>query len=121
LLLFLLKKKFSNYWFASGTPTFLMELIKRRNFPVIDIDNVVAAESELGSFTIENLSVKTVLFQTGYLTIDYYDEELEAYYLRIPNYEVRASFFNYLLNSFTSVEPSFINDIDSWVVKNIDI
>jgi len=119
LLLFLLKKKFSNYWFASGTPTFLMELIKKRNFPVIDIDNVVATESELGSFTIENLSVKTVLFQTGYLTIDHYDEETEAYHLRIPNYEVRASFFNYLLNSFTSVEPSFINDLVMQIVQSL--
>ena len=118
-LLFLAKHEFSNYWFASGTPTFLMELIKKRNFPVVDIDNVVAAESELGSFTIENLSVKTVLFQTGYLTIDYYDEEAEAYYLRIPNYEVRASFFNYLLNSFTSVEPSFINDLVIQILQSL--
>ena len=118
-LLFLLKHEFSNYWFASGTPTFLMELIKKRNFPVIEIDNIVTSEFDLGTFAPENLSVKTVLFQTGYLTIDYYDEESEMYYLKFPNYEVRMSFFNYLLNSFTSVELSSINDLVIQIIQSL--
>jgi hypothetical protein len=118
-LLFLLKHEFSNYWFASGTPTFLMELIKKRNFPVIEIDNIIASEFDLGTFSIENLSVKTVLFQTGYLTIDHYDEEDATYYLKMPNYEVKMSFFNYLLNSFTSVELSSINDLVVQIIQSL--
>lgn len=75
VLLFLSKKQFSNYWFASGTPTFLINLLKSKNYPIQEFEQIEATESELGFFDIDIITLKTLLFQTGYLTIHDYNKE----------------------------------------------
>lgn len=98
LLNFLDGEKFHNFWFATGTPTFLVKEMRKQQY--YDIDRVEASESQLSAFDFQNLDPLTVLFQTGYLTIDGYDERFLVYRLRYPNQEVRFSLQQYLLNAY---------------------
>ena len=91
---------FKNYWFESGTPTFLMELIKTQNYFLPSLTNLRVDEKLLNSFDIENLDFEVVLYQAGYLTIDKVEttlfETLE-YTLKIPNKEVKQSLNDYII------------------------
>ncbi len=95
LLLLFDKRKFGNYWFHSGTPTFLVETLARRDLPTPDLDGMTGSESLLSTFDVDNISVEALLFQTGYLTIA--GEEDGCYRLDYPNLEVRQSLGEALL------------------------
>ncbi|MCB9292596.1 MAG: ATP-binding protein [Lewinellaceae bacterium] len=98
LLSFLDGEKFQNFWFETGTPTFLVKEMRKQRY--YDIDHIEVSESQLSAFDYQNLDPLTVLFQTGYLTIDGYDERFLVYRLRYPNQEVRFSLQQYLLNAY---------------------
>jgi hypothetical protein len=95
---------FNNYWFETGTPSFLIDLIKQDNTRVdILFDKNLKLYGTFPNFEIENLDFKTVLLQTGYLTIKgskIIPGELPAYSLDIPNKEVRESLFSYILGFY---------------------
>ncbi len=107
ILLFIDKgKKYRNYWFETGTPTFLVDLIKEKNYFLPKLSNLVVGETLLGSFDIENIQVEVLLFQAGYLTIkeEIIDEfDFIEYKLSIPNKEVKRSlnslFVTFLTNN----------------------
>ena len=90
------KYKFANYWFRTGTPTFLTKLVKTGNFNVPEFEQLVTTSSVLDKFEIENIELAGILFQTGYLTIK--KKEGEYYILGYPNHEVRQSWFEHLLS-----------------------
>jgi hypothetical protein len=92
------KSNFNNYWFETGTPTFLTKLMAENQY--YDMDNTIMDLLTLGNFNITNIEPVTVLFQTGYLTLL---EEIETnvYSLGYPNKEVKNSMLKMLLNSFT--------------------
>ncbi len=102
LLLLFDKRKFGNYWFHSGTPTFLVETLARRDLPTPDLDGMIGSESLLSTFDVDNISVEALLFQTGYLTI--VGEEDGRYRLDYPNLEVRQSLGEALLEELLPVE-----------------
>ena len=93
---------FRNYWFETGTPTFLMKLIKKNNYFLPRLSNLRVGEQLLNSFDIENLDIEVILYQSGYLTI----EKVETfgiqtlYYLKIPNLEVQSSFNDQVVQLF---------------------
>jgi len=95
---------FDNYWFETGTPRFLVELIKKNSYFIPDFLNINVDKSLVNSFEIENLDIEAILFQTGYLTIKrLIQEEMGVVYeLGFPNKEVQISFNNYILRSMTS-------------------
>ncbi len=95
LLLLFAERRFSNYWFESGTPTFLIETLARRNLPTPRLDGMIGSESLLSTFDVDRMSVQALLFQTGYLTIA--GEEDGRYRLGYPNLEVRQSLGEALL------------------------
>lgn len=95
---------FSTYWFATGTPTLLIKLIKEREYKLSQISNLSVGESAFTTYQIEDLSVIPLLFQTGYLTIKGYDRESGLYQLYYPNHEVENSFLKYILRAFSDVE-----------------
>ncbi len=99
LLNFFVEGKFKNFWFSTGTPTFLIEMAKREKF--YKLEDVKAVEEELKSFDVNNLNSKNILFQTGYLTFKSYDERRGVYTLSYPNKEVRQSYLEALANAFT--------------------
>ena len=96
-------KKYKNYWFSSGTPTFLMKLIEQNSYFLPKLSNLVVGEELLNSFDIENINLEIILYQAGYLTIDkmIIDEDLDIieYSLRLPNKEVKQSFNDYIIHS----------------------
>ncbi|MEA3310100.1 MAG: PD-(D/E)XK nuclease domain-containing protein, partial [Chloroflexota bacterium] len=98
-------RRFANYWFETGTPTFLIKLIREQKYDIQLMENLVVDELAFSSYEIGNLSVIPLLFQTGYLTIQSYEPAARLYKLYYPNYEVANAFSRYLLNSFVTGEP----------------
>lgn len=62
--------EFRNYWFETGTPTFLIKLIEKNNYYVPDLENIHASDNLLSSFDVDNIVLETILYQAGYLTIE---------------------------------------------------
>jgi len=103
LLFFAKGKEFRNYWFETGTPTFLINLLQHRKYYIPGIEGVRASDEILGSFDIENIQIETLLFQAGYLTIDKKRKigvKLE-YILKYPNLEVKHSLNDYVLTNLS--------------------
>ncbi|HRY15863.1 MAG TPA: AAA family ATPase, partial [Candidatus Competibacteraceae bacterium] len=102
ILLYLDSRQFKPYWFETGTPTFLIELLKQRQFAIPTLENYWASEDLLGTFDVETLEPETLLFQTGYLTIHEQLWEFDAYRYRLgyPNHEVRVSLPRAVLNHY---------------------
>jgi hypothetical protein len=103
ILSFFQAQAFRNFWFESGTPTFLPKLMRRDK--VYRLDDLEVDESSLGNYDIERLQLLPVLFQTGYLTFKQRDE-YGLYQLGYPNHEVQASMTMYLMAEWAHEEPS---------------
>ncbi len=95
--------KFLNYWFATGTPSFLMELIKRDRMDLERVISTPVTSYAFGAFEIDNIPPLTLLLQTGYLTIRSTETTNGRlrYLLDFPNREVAESFNVYLLNAYS--------------------
>ncbi|MEM7132578.1 MAG: AAA family ATPase [Chloroflexota bacterium] len=101
------QRRFFNHWFATGTPTFLIKLIHAQNYDIVQFDEVMLEEIDFSTYELENLSVIPLLYQTGYLTLKGFTQELgkEALYtLSYPNYEVEHAFRSYLISAFSYIE-----------------
>jgi hypothetical protein len=100
ILLYLKHKVLKNYWFETATPSFLLKLIQQKEYYLPQLEQLEVTEEILDSFDVEYLSLETLLFQTGYLTIKKVDHFLEEriFTLGYPNLEVKKSLNNYLLN-----------------------
>ena len=103
LLSFFEQEKFESFWYASGTPKFLIDLIKKKPESFLTLRNLRITERALDNFDISNLEIEPLFFQTGYLTVK---EVLQTrgspvYLLGIPNYEVRDSLNMQLLSAMT--------------------
>jgi Predicted AAA-ATPase/PD-(D/E)XK nuclease superfamily len=99
LLNFFTKKVFQNYWFETGTPTFLINL--NINYQRYDFENIRIPVTQLSTYDIEKLQIIPLMFQTGYLTIKEYDAEDNLYILNYPNEEVRQSYISLLADAYT--------------------
>ncbi len=86
ILLLFDKRKFGNYWFLSGTPTFLVETLTRRDLPTPDLDGMIGSESLLSAFDVDN--VEALLFQTGYLSAPW--KGAFFWWVRIPPNNCRS-------------------------------
>ncbi len=72
ILLFIKNKfLFRNYWFKTGTPSFLIKLFQKENYNLAKFENLKVSEELIDSFDIEDISLETVMFQSGYLTVNY--------------------------------------------------
>jgi len=98
-------KEFRNYWFETGTPTFLIKLFKKNRYFIPDLKNIEADESLLSTFDVDKISLVTLLFQTGYLTIDSTKNMAGQLFfkLKIPNKEVMLAFNNVLFDNYTDL------------------
>jgi len=103
ILLFIKNEnRFNNYWFKTGTPNFLMQLFKKERYTLYEFENIEVGEELLDSFDLENLSLESVMFQSGYLTIKEIEEfgDNYLYHLHYPNLEVKKSFNDYILSNY---------------------
>lgn len=92
------------YWFETGTPTYLVELLKQHQYNLSGIEKEEVVSDVLNSVDIASTNPLPVIYQSGYLTIKGYDEEFELYKLGFPNKEVRQGFVRFLIPSYTNVD-----------------
>lgn len=95
-------KDFSNYWFASGTPTFLIEMLQKRNMDILALDNLWIQASRFDAPTERITDPIPILYQSGYLTIKSYERTTRLYRLCFPNQEVRRGFSDNLVKFYTT-------------------
>ncbi|MEM8527182.1 MAG: AAA family ATPase [Bacteroidota bacterium] len=110
LLSFFLANEFANYWFRTGTPTFLVELIRNRQVDPKTLESYKVPDTFFDKFSLEHLETEGLLYQTGYLTIKKAKRSLEGneFYLGYPNKEVRHAFIYNLLEAFTYQSPAIV-------------
>ncbi len=95
---------FKYYWFDSGTPTFLINLLKKNSYPIESFDGVEILPTQLGGFEPDHIPLKSLLYQTGYLTIQSQDPETSILTLTYPNLEVKDAFLQQVLVWLTQLE-----------------
>ncbi|MBI4647674.1 MAG: AAA family ATPase, partial [Bacteroidia bacterium] len=94
------KLQFRNYWFATGTPTFLIKALKDQKKLPEHTGNILVGDTFFDKFDIENIDIVSLMFQSGYLTISK-SEGSEYFRLDFPNREVRNSFLGQLLECYS--------------------
>ena len=97
------RKEFGSYWFETGTPTYLVELLKRHHYNLERMAHEETNAQVLNSIDSESTSPIPVIYQSGYLTIKGYDEEFGIYHLGFPNKEVEEGFIQFLVPYYTSM------------------
>ena len=112
VLLTLKNANYGSYWFSTGTPTYLVELMKEVNLNPADLTGYEAGASELDCIQAKVDNPIAVLYQSGYLTIKGYDKDVRLYSLDFPNEEVKEGFVNFLMPYYTPISetesPAFI-------------
>lgn len=97
--------KFNNYWFSTGTPSFLVELTKKTDFNFEKTLSEPVMGLAFNAFEIDKIDPLALLLQTGYLTIksSFVDLGETLYYLDFPNREVKSAFETYLISDYASI------------------
>ncbi len=104
ILLFISNRfEFSNYWWETGNPSFLIDMLKTRNYYIPELENFVASKEILNTFDVEYIELVALLWQTGYLTITGKASTPFGvkYMLNTPNKEVQTSLNNLFINYLT--------------------
>lgn len=96
------KKEFGFYWFSSGTPTFLINMMKKFDVLPSEISKIEADASEFDAPTENMTTLTPLLYQSGYITIKDYDKEFNFYTLDVPNKEVKVGLTRALIPSYVS-------------------
>ena len=107
--------KFSSYWFETGTPSYLVELLKRSHYDLERMANEETNADVLNSIYADSLNPIPVIYQSGYLTIKSYDEEFGIYRLGFPNREVEEG-----LDRLFKIGINFSNrlrNIEEWIIE----
>ena len=94
-------KVYGDYWFETGTPTFLVQQLQKTNYRLENMTEERLTADTLNSIDIMDENPLPLLFQSGYLTIKGYDAEFRSYLLDFPNREVREGFVKYLVPFYT--------------------
>ena len=106
---------FSNHWFKTATPTFLIELIRKQEY--VELDGIEVSESAFDSFDLDHLNLTALLFQTGYLTVKKYNRDTRLYTLGYPNREVKESMLEYLIHAFSRSDLLQVRSLTLSVIK----
>ena len=103
LLSFLKQKRFAGFWYMSGTPSFLLKLLKNKPESFLTLNKLEISERVLDIFDLNNMEIEPLLFQTGYLTIQEtrIPDDTASYLLKIPNLEVREALYMNIIAVFT--------------------
>lgn len=97
-------EKIANYWFETGTPTFLIQMMKKYKYDITSMDGIESTDYAINRPTEAMSTIVPLLYQSGYLTIKDYDREGEIYTLGIPNQEVRIGYADGLLPTYSGLE-----------------
>ena len=94
------------YWFSTGTPTYLLEMMRKFNVLPSDLGKIEARKFEFDAPTENMTSLIPLLYQSGYLTIKDFDSDFEVYTLDLPNREIRIGLFQNLLPNYLAFGQS---------------
>lgn len=116
-----LKMKFGSYWFETGTPSYLVELLKRHNYDLYRMAHEETNADILNSIDSESTNPIPVIYQSGYLTIKGYDPRFGMYRLGFPNWEVEEGFLKYLMPFYANADKvdspfqiqKFVNEVET--------
>ena len=108
VLLLFRRREFKDWWFETGTPSFLIETLVRRGIPIPELDGKLASEKVLATFDIGEIAPEALLFQTGYLTLvgEQWIDGTHYRQLGYPNREVRQSLNLHLRNYLSGNDPN---------------
>ena len=126
ILLYLDRKQFKPYWFESGTPTFLIHLIREKAVPAAFLEKIKITETFMGSFDVDCIEPSPLLFQTGYLTIKKNIPYPGGIYYKLgfPNHEVKYAFNDALLADLTRAgqekDQTKLNLLDLLALNDLD-
>ena len=115
------KGEFGSYWFETGTPSYLVKLLKLHKYELNEMASMVTSEDVLNSIDAASTDPIPVIYQSGYLTIKGYDRRFKNYTLGFPNEEVEKGFVKYLMPFYTPVSESksafeisnFVREVES--------
>ena len=121
LLLAFDRNEFKSYWFETGTPTYLVELLKKHHYDLHRMAHEETDEQVLNSIDSESTNPIPVIYQSGYLTIKGYDDRFGIYRLGFPNREVEEGFVRFLLPYYANVNKvespfeiqKFVREVES--------
>lgn len=113
--------EFGSYWFSTGTPTFLVELLKKTDYDLRKLEGIELPANQFADYRADADYPIPVIYQSGYLTIKSYDKEFRSYKLGFPNEEVEYGFLNFLVPYYTGVSSNenlfnirhFVNELRS--------
>jgi hypothetical protein len=112
------KSDFGDYWFQTGTPTFLVKLIQQSHFDTLEFqDGIITTANALTDFCFGSTNPVPILYQSGYLTIKHYERSDNSFVLGFPNDEVEYGFLESLLPSYLE-QPMSASDFDALKFKN---
>ncbi len=108
-------RKLKSYWFETGTPSYLVYLLKKRSYRLDKLATATVDADVLNCVDTQSTNPISVIYQSGYLTIKSYNARFDTYNLDFPNKEVEAGFFKFLLPNYTSVDSAQ----SGFVVENL--
>jgi len=122
-LLMFSKMELTNHWFSTGTPTFLVDQIKKRNDVKYLLEPVLISSDGFDNFELDSISTQLLLFQTGYLTVknvtkDLFGQQFQ-YTLGIPNEEVRQSLMLHLVSSYSGYPVSDTSELRDYMMRQL--
>ena len=97
--------EFKNFWFETGTPTFLIKLAEKTH--LYNFEEIEIGANALSSYDIQKLEIIPLMFQTGYLTMKSYNDISEVYVLSYPNKEVRKSYIEVLMAAYSQTDLGY--------------
>jgi hypothetical protein len=100
------KNEFNNYWFETGTPSYLVHLLKKYHYKLEDMASAQVSDKALRGIQSQSSDPIPMIYQSGYLTIVGYNPTYKLFQLGIPNKEVEDGFYNYLLPNYANVSES---------------
>jgi hypothetical protein len=122
LLYFANDRRFENYWFSTGTPSFLIKLIQKNHYFLPRLSNMMVDQKLLNSFDIERLDLEVILYQSGYLTIKKAIENPRGgykYELRIPNQEVRQSLSDFIIDMLINDDKTLNSQLQDGLYETL--
>ncbi len=121
LLITFAKREFGDYWFETGTPTYLVTLLRAHDYNLEQMANSVTDADVLNCVDADSSNPLPVIYQSGYLTIKGYDPEFKLYTLGFPNKEVEQGFMKFLVPFYSGIDRTqssfavsqFVRDVES--------
>ena len=111
--------QFTNYWFASGTPTYLIEMLRKFDTLPTDISGMEGGADDFDAPTEGMTTIMPLLYQSGYVTIKDYDEDFSSYTLGIPNNEVRIGLTKAIVPAYVMPNTLIVNNTARNIARHL--